>query len=160
MRITQKNQQKSKRTVAIIVVVSTLVLASGMAAFLLRDTLFSDQTNSNPVEPSTSTQSTNLDPATGNQKSAGDKAKEDFINNSENVDSGTATISISSTTKNGNIFSIRTIITAVDETGSCTVTLTSPGKDAITQSVGTQSLGSYSVCKGFDIDIANMGNAT
>ena len=138
-----------------------LLLIGGVTAFAFRDSIFPSKTADKSTESSSPTATgTNQEPATEDQQAAGDQAKEDFIKNNDNTSPSSATITISSVSANAENLAIRTMITAIDDSGTCTLTMTSNGKETITQTVGTQSLGSYSVCKGFNIDKSLIGNAT
>jgi hypothetical protein len=55
---------------------------------------------------------------------------------------------------------IRAQISTVDDTGVCTLTLTSPGKPTVTMTANTQSLASISTCKGFDVPLSELAAGT
>lgn len=63
---------------------------------------------------------------------------------------------ISSLNLNGSSLSARTIIQAIDASGTCKFALTKPGQKPIELSAGTQTQASYSVCQGFDIETASL----
>lgn len=158
MKSIQKTSKRNKKGLLLIAVVAIVLLGLGVGVYAFRDRIFNTPTNTSTKAPTVNTPS--LDPPTSEQQDAGDKAKEDFINNQDNpqTPSGNSTITISSNSLNGGTYQIRTIISEIDDNGSCTLTMTADGKPTITQTVGTQTMGSYSVCKGFDISSTTLGN--
>ena len=156
------SHRKSNHLRILLIAVVALLVIGSTVLFVFRDTIFSHQTanqsNDSPSSPTAT--GTNQEPATEDQQAAGDQAKEDFIKNNEATTPSSAAITISSVSSNADSLAIRTMITAVDDSGTCTLIMTSAGKETITQTAGTQSLGSYSVCKGFNIDKSLLSNST
>lgn len=63
---------------------------------------------------------------------------------------------ISSSNVNGSTLSVRSIIQTIDGSGNCTITLSKTGSPDVTKTAGTNTMGSYSTCAGFDIDISAL----
>jgi len=112
---------------------------------------------------------------TPGQQAAGDQSKQEFNNKVYGNSSGgsgttgdtgagsggssqgsAASVTISSANQNNGTLQVRTIISEVTTTGNCKLSLEQAGQKTITQSAGTQALGSYSVCQGFDVSTAGM----
>jgi hypothetical protein len=66
------------------------------------------------------------------------------------------TITITSANQNGSTLQIRALIGAVENTGTCTLTLSQTGQQTITKTAGTQALASVSTCQGFDIPTSEL----
>lgn len=100
----------------------------------------------------------NYDNATEEQQQAGNDTKEDAVN-TDNTPSA-SNIAITAANQQGEILIVRTTITGLDDDGTCTLVLSNTGSDDITIIAGTQTLGSYSVCKGFDVPVATISKGT
>jgi cytoskeletal protein RodZ len=158
MRILGNTKHKKRNIIAVIAIL-VLIGAGVLAWFFFQQSVAKTDKPENTVDYQ--------EPTTDQQK-AGDKAKEDFINNQKEiddkktpVDSGTPTsdtvnVTISSSNQAGETYQLRTVIAAVDGSGTCALSLSKSGQSTITQEVGTQVFGSYSVCKGFDIPVAGL----
>jgi hypothetical protein len=153
------SRNKNPKKFYLVIVLAAVILTGSAAAALFVPTsplYVYKQQGDNPEN------TVNYDRPTDEQKEAGDKAKEDFIKNheeskgSENPANQTTNVTISSLTQQSKMLQIRTMIDAIDNSGKCTVTLSRSGYQSVSQSVDTQSLGSYSVCKGFDIDATSI----
>ncbi len=146
-----------------------LLLLSGAAAFALLSPLspFSHkQDNADRPENTVS-----YDPATEEQKKAGEEAKKEALAQQEArekqnqsptpADEGkTIDMTISSVSQSGGMLQIRTTIETRDSGGKCVLTLSKEGRPNITQEAGTQIQGSYSVCKGFDVPTASLAKGS
>lgn len=94
----------------------------------------------------------NYRPATTEQKDAGVKAKEEFLNREEiTTDNTNDLITITSANNKNDTLSVRTIINRIDNDGTCVFTLSKEGQNTVKKEAATQAVGSYSVCEGFDI---------
>lgn len=162
MRIT-KNKHNKKTKIFIASFVGVLLLCGAASALFLPSSPFSI----NKRIEDRSENSVDYEKPSNDQKEAGEKAKEDFINKHDDTGPGTATapsdssfstvtMTISSASQSNQNYQIRTIISALDNEGICTLTLSKSGQQPLVQEVGTQVLGSYSVCKGFDVAIGNL----
>lgn len=111
--------------------------------------------------------STDLNKPTDEQKAAGDRAKQDTVNdtkpNSNNSDtpsqptapqpgSSKSTVDVIVTAKSSS--QLRVLISDVDNSGTCTLTLTQ-GSQTVTKTSGTQAQSSSSTCKGFDFQLSS-----
>lgn len=67
-------------------------------------------------------------------------------------------LTITSANKNGSVLQIRTLISAVENNGICTLTLSSIGKTTITKTADIQAMATVSTCKGFDIPISELSS--
>lgn len=161
-----KNKHHTKLILIILIIVALLVGGGVFAWFSPLVPFFG-----NKPQQDTSGGIINYDSPTTEQQKAGNQAKQDFINRTNANQGGTdkgddgsssgssVNITISHSGTAGDVYQLRTIISAIDDNGTCLLTLSSSGKDNITQSVPTQSLGSYSVCAGFDIPTSQMGSS-
>jgi flagellar basal body-associated protein FliL len=109
----------------------------------------------------------NNKPATTEQQQAGAKTKSS--SNSDTTpapttipgsDKKNVQVAITAANQNGPTLQIRTLISTVDNTGTCTVALTSSGKATVTKTAGVQALASTSTCQGFDIPVSELSNGT
>lgn len=124
----------------------------------------------------TAENSTNLDKPTKEQKEAGDQAKKDTINdsvkpNTNNSDQPLAPTSqdgnnknnvdviFTSVSQNGELLQLRSLISVVESSGSCTLTLTS-GSQTITKTSATQAQSNSSTCMGFDIPVNELNTGS
>jgi len=109
--------------------------------------------------------SINYGPATPEQQQAGDSVKSGSttdtppkptpIPGSSKKSVEVSITSLNSNSPNGPL-QIRAQIGAVDDTGVCTLTLTSPGRSMVTKTASTQSLASISTCNGFDVPLSEL----
>jgi hypothetical protein len=115
----------------------------------------------------------NLDKPTNEQKQAGSDIKkanadkEDAKGSTGNTDTpaapaapssgskGNVEVTITANAQNDGLFQLRTLISAVVNTGTCTVTFTK-GQQTVTKQAGVQSLPSTSTCKGFDVPVSEL----
>lgn len=156
-----KYAKKKSPKVAIITICALVAVALGICAIIFIPKIVNKQNTSSDVK-----NGTNYSAPSDDQQKAGDQAKEDFLNKqnqaSQNTNSQTnnankaINVSISTKGQNGSTYSIRTIIDTLDDNGQCVLTMKKSGQTDYTQTVGTQILSSYSVCKGFDIPTSNL----
>jgi len=162
-------RNKNSKKLFVIITVAALVLSGGVAAALfIPASPFSLNKNTGDQPENT----VNYDDATDEQKEAGDKIKEEFINehqDEEAVDPGNtpnvATVGVVITipeqqSKQSMVLQVRTIIETVDNSGVCTLTLSHLGQSSVVKTAQTQSQGAYSVCKGFDVDVSTLEKGT
>lgn len=64
-------------------------------------------------------------------------------------------VTITASGQNGNIVQIRTLISAITNTGTCTLTLTKQGQ-TITKTSAVQSMPSSATCQGFDVPVNEL----
>jgi len=65
-------------------------------------------------------------------------------------------VSITAANQNGSILQIRALIGAVENNGTCTLTLSQAGQQTITKTAATQALASTSTCQGFDVPTSEL----
>lgn len=162
MQITKNNNHKTRNIIAL----STLVVALAMGGFYA----YSKYSDVNTTDQqSGSTNKVNYDKATKEQQDAGSTIKKDSVTGgSDNQVPPTAPgntkkniqVTITAANQNGSTLQIRALISAVEDTGTCTLTLTQPGKTAVTKTASTQALASASTCKGFDVPTSELSTGT
>lgn len=156
----KQNKNKSKKTILLILVVVSALLVGGAGVYALTRPLFleKDDTSIDKGIQHPPENKVDYDNSTQEQKAAGVDAKEDFIHRHDdsNSEQQTVTVSITSSQQNQGILSIRAVIQAQGAQGSCVVSLEKEGQASITQSADIQEMGSYSMCKGFDISTAEL----
>ncbi|MDQ3064774.1 MAG: hypothetical protein M3Q36_00710 [bacterium] len=106
-------------------------------------------------------------PPTDDQKTAGEKIKEQSIEKDELGKPGTdgpesgqgndenINVTITSANQQGSILRIRSLIDIVTNTGTCTITLTK-GSAVVTKTSDIQAMANSSTCKGFDIPTSEL----
>lgn len=148
---------KSKAPIIVGITLGVIVLVA-LGIFLVPRIINSNNDTAKEVK-----NGVNYSSPTNDQQKAGDQAKEDFINKQDQASNGSTedsgknvTVSISSSGQNSSTYAIRTIIDTLDDNGTCVLTMKKAGQTDYTQTVGTQILSSYSVCKGFDIPVNNL----
>lgn len=159
------NRSHSRKKVAIIisVVAAVLIVAGGVSAFYLSRT----SPQNNQSDKSTPNNTIDYGAATTDQKKAGEDAKKDFLERTESETktdtptqpSSSSSVSISSINQEGAIVKIRTVVSA-QTAGNCKLTLSMPGQADVVRTADTQDMGSYSTCKGFDVDTSTMTKGT
>ena len=105
-------------------------------------------------------------PATPEQQKAGDQTKsgsnDTLITPSASTgsDKKDVQVTITAADQNGSTLQIRTLVNAVENTGTCTLTITSTGRPTVTETANIQSLANTSTCQGFDIPISELSVGT
>ncbi len=147
MKLLQNKNSNSRLVSGIIIGVLALSLITGV--------VYAYNVNQSNNEQSDSKVEDGVDynEPTNEQIEAGNDAKEDAL--TEEPVSNTASLTISSVNQNDDMLQIRTTITTIDAESTCSLSLTS-GSNTYTAEAGTQPLGSYSVCKGFDIPVSEL----
>ena len=153
---TIKNKHSNRRF--IIIAISSVVLAALIAGGVYAYHIQTQPATEKNTPSNTDESDINYEKPTDDQQQAGNDAKEDAVNN--DAPSTASDISITSANQADGVLRIRTTITTVDEAGTCTLLMTMAGETDITLSAGTQTLGSYSVCKGFDVPTASIKKGT
>jgi hypothetical protein len=91
---------------------------------------------------------------TEEQVKTGNEAKKDFLDSEPSTTP--SSINITSVTQSGELLQVRTTISSVNSPGRCTLSASRDNKEIYSDDADTQSLGSYSVCKGFDIPLSGL----
>lgn len=123
--------------------------------------------------PVTQVNTVNYDKPSKEQSEAGDNIENDNKSNNPSQvgsdrapqpsgtsqDKGKTPVTITSSGQNGNTAQIRSLISAVVNTGTCTLTMTKQAQTVIKTSP-IQSLPSSTTCQGFDIPISELSPGT
>jgi hypothetical protein len=162
-------QTKSKKiTILIYTAAVAAVLAIGSVAYVyaFNGNLFGWTKNKDAS-------AINLDKPTDEQKQAGNDIKKANVDNESNKGSAGNTdtppaptpspsggkssvgVTITASAQSDGVFQLRTLVSAVVNTGTCTATFTK-GQQTVTKQAGVQSLPSTSTCKGFDIPVSEL----
>lgn len=142
-----KNNSSSKKTTLVIIVVLVGILALGAALYAYRlNTQSKEQTNTTPTKQS----QIDYSAPTDDQKTAGATIKEKSVSTPEQTPTST-NITITSVDKSANTLYIRTLISEVTNSGSCTLQMTGPSGKTYSMTSKIQALASSSTCAGFDV---------
>lgn len=160
MKIKKNKTRKKKTSLLFILLITIALLGILYYAFFVKGGIFGlNQMNSPHI---------NYAPPTDQQKRAGQQKKEESIVNDtddpqkESVDQSSVSdrdnpsITITSTNQNGSLMQIRSMISSITETGSCTLILTNQEGSKVTKESNVQAYPSYSTCKGFDVPITEL----
>jgi len=173
MRI--KTRKTSKKTFILIgVAVGIILLLGGTIAYLYKthSSLFGWQ----PF-PEHTTSGINYDKPTEDQTKAGDAAKQNTATQDTSKPttgsgsdqpptptpqpSGKSTVNviITAANQNGSLLQIRSLISTVTNSGTCTLTLTKQGH-TVTKTAAVQAQSTTSTCQGFDIPTSEVAAGT
>jgi len=109
--------------------------------------------------------SVNYGPATSEQQKSGSQIKSGSTNSSDTPPAPTpitgstkknVQVTVTAANQNGSTLQIRVLISAVENTGTCTLTLTRAGQPTVIKTADTQALASTSTCKGFDVPTSEL----
>jgi len=153
-----KSLKRSTKTKMIIVIVGAVLLLAVISALT-----YVYAFNGNIL----GWKATSNGPATTEQQQSGSSAKSGSNSDSTPApatipgnDKKNVQLTITAANQNGSILQIRALIGAVENTGVCTLTLTSTGKTTVTKTADTQALASTSTCQGFDIPVSELSTGT
>ena len=157
-----KNKKRYPKKIIIIFIAAVLLVVSPFIyVYALKGNLFGWKISQSTVN--TDKVTIDYGPATPDQKAAGNQTKSNSTSDTPpapttipNSVKKNVEISITSHAQNGSIFQIRALISSLDSTGICTLTLTSPGRTTVTKTADAQSLASTSTCQGFDVPISEL----
>lgn len=166
MKIKRSNN-KTRRYIIFIVFVLFIVLAAFIYVYEFNGSILGWNNNKDNT-----TSRTNLDRPTKAQKEAGDQAKKNTVEGtkpgSKNSDSpevptpqpngakSNVDVNFTAASQNDDILQLRVLISTVENSGSCTLTLTK-GSQSILKTSDTQAQANTSTCKGFDVPISELG---
>lgn len=159
-KATNMKHRSKKTTLVLLLSTAILLLAVAAALYHYKRGPFTVKTTDNPV-------GINYTAPTKDQVNSGVAAKEDFNTRPTEASQNTTTPTqgdqsttvstvISSSNITANTLSVRTIIQVIDNAGNCTLTLSKSGEQSVSQTAATQTMGSYTTCKGFDIDTSQL----
>jgi hypothetical protein len=78
----------------------------------------------------------------------------------QDSDKKSVQVAITAANQNGSLLQIRALISAVETTGTCTLTLTNTQNNTVTKAAGVQALATTSTCQGFDILISELSTGS
>lgn len=155
-----KRMKTSKKRVVIVATVILLISALCVFALLwiFRDTF----DNPKPVN------TIDYNPPKSAQKSAGSRAREEFEDKETEASRQSnppqsspqdtkvdVALQITSAAVSNDTLGVRVIVQTVDPSGTCNLTLSHNDTKIVRQST-TQTMGSYSVCRGFDLPTSSL----
>jgi hypothetical protein len=153
-------QKHNRKKVFIITAIILLLGAGGYTAYAASAELWPFQKSSDGTN-----HGVDYNPPTNEQKEAGDRTKDETINNAEQEQSNPPTakptgkqsvgVTITSANQNGSFLQIRTLIQALDS-GTCTLTLQKGTAAAITKTSSVQPLANSTTCQGFNIKTSEL----
>lgn len=157
----EKNKKHKTRIIIAVSLIAVALVAAGL--FVYSKYFYVNKTN----QTNSPTNSVNYDEATKEQLDAGTNIKNNVSDGSGTDQVADPTPIEGSTKKNVQVtftavsqsettIQIRARIDAIENTGICTLTLTSEGQSTVTRTANTQSLASISTCKGFDVPLSEL----
>lgn len=157
-----------KKLIAIGIVAILLLTAPFVYIYALNGNMFGWKANQNPKSDNSTkdVDNINYDPATKEQQDTGNQTKSNSSDTPlapttiPDSDKKNVQVTITSANQNGSTLQIRSLIGAVGNTGTCTLTLTSTGQSAVTKTATIQALASTSTCQGFDIPTSDLSIGT
>lgn len=155
---------KKTRNKKLPLLVLALVALVGVAAFFI----ISGQKQNSPDSPAgnsadaSPTQSLDEKKNVSSETEAS-KQQNDALGNDTSVASAEPTtvyVQLPNVSVSGNTLTARAIIQTIDKDGVCKLTLKKSGSPSSTWSARTQTMGSYTTCAGFDVDIRDLEKGT
>lgn len=155
------NKKRYSKKLIIIITAIIFVIAIPLAyVYIFNGNLFGwSKSTSQNITPDNSI---NYGPATQEQQKAGNQTKSSSNDIPVTPDTTTGSnkrniqVTITAADQNESILQIRTMISAVENTGICTLTLTNAERPSIIKTSNIQSLASSSTCQGFDIPTSEL----
>jgi hypothetical protein len=149
----KKHQHTKKILIAACLVVVILSLA---AAYFVYRNHSATSTTKTPA----SQKPVNYGPATSDEKSAGDRIKEQALNNQKQNDSNDASsvvpLVITSVNQSSGTVYIRVMIEQITSAGTCTLSMSNGSGNTYTATSSVQSMASSSTCEGFNIPTSKL----
>lgn len=161
MKIPPKQHLKAKIILTFCGIV--VILVSSWFIFAYHHELWPFQPQSDSVNPSNTV---NYDQPTTEQTEAGKSIKEQVADQAKDDDGSTApttstvTLDITAANKTSDMLLVRTLIQTISSSGTCSLTMTGPGKMTYTATSAIQPNASSSTCQGFNIPLSNLGQGT
>lgn len=160
MTLTAKKQDQKKLATTIGVVI---LLAVAMLTYIYRDNLLHWTAAKDTTGEGNEI---NYRPATAEQQQAGVASKTGSTDTppAPTTNQGSAIknvqVTITAANQNGPTLQIRTLISAVENNGTCTLVLSHNGQNSVMKTANTQALSSASTCQGFDIPVTELSTGT
>jgi hypothetical protein len=151
-----------KKLLVLGAIILLIVASSFIYVYAFHGNLFGWQSAKN--SPST----INYGPATSDQQKNGSTIKSNGTSGTSGSDQPSApttvpgssqksvSVTITAANQNGQTLQVRVLIGVVENTGTCTLTLTQVGQTTVTKTAAAQPLASTSTCKGFDVPISEL----
>lgn len=137
-------------------VAALLVASLSYYVFAMNGSLFGWQLRPETSQDGSGDNNVNMEPATDEQKQAGQDTKQQTVEEAEKPEREPTTLSVSitSATQSGATLRVRTMIQQV-VSGTCTLTL-KMGSETVTKTAETFPNASATTCKGFDVPVAEL----
>ena len=157
----------TKKSIIISGVIVLLIVGALVYVYAFNGNQF-DQKPQQKSSPS-SINAVDYGPPTSEQQKSGSDIKSNSSNSSDTPPAPTpipgsskknVQMTITAANQNGSTLQIRVLIGAVENTGTCTLALTSTGRPTVKKTAGTQALASTSTCQGFDIPMSELSAGT
>lgn len=158
----KSSKNKFKKILIPIVIIMLAIIGSFVYVYAFNGSIFGWNNKSAESDKI----STNYEKPTKEQKDAGDEAKKNTVEgekpNSNNTDrpqsptsptdngKSNTDVIFTAASQNGDLLQMRVLISAVENSGSCTLTLTNADR-VITKTSEVQAQSNTSTCKGFDV---------
>jgi flagellar basal body-associated protein FliL len=166
MKIASNKKTRNNKKIALISVALFVLLIAGVSVAYAHLNSQKSDTKNNGDTTNVNKPKTDLNAPTDEQTADGNSTKENTIdpdktpNNNDSANGSAVTISFTAKNQlkdtNQNVLQLRTQITSVDNSGTCTLEI-SDGKNTLTRTARTQALASSSTCEGFNIDVPTSG---
>lgn len=161
-----KDTKQKYHTRKILIIAAALILAVGLIfatlEFLHVNNFTRQNSNTNTTDNGSQTININNDPATKEQVEAGSNTKNGSSSDTpsqpatiEGETKKVAQVTISAANQNDPYLQIRTIIGAVEASGTCSLSLISSSK-TVTKTAPVQPLATTSTCQGFDVPLTEL----
>ncbi|HYG84385.1 MAG TPA: hypothetical protein VD907_05940 [Verrucomicrobiae bacterium] len=161
-----KKPKSHKKTIILLALLIVLAGAGTAYAAMQKIGPFSSPSSTATESTEPAQNDINTSPPTDDQIDAGEQTATDKEPQKpsptppDNSEPGTskrqAQVTIDSVNQTGTTLRIRASINTIDADSKCTATLTRVSTTAFTETVDTQTMPSYSMCKGFNIPVANL----
>lgn len=156
--------KKPTRALVIEAVFLTLIICSLTYIYIFNGPIFDWKARQDSIQENNSI---DFGPATKEQIDAGNQVKSSSSSDTPTEptiipgsDKKSVQVSITAANQNDSTLQIRTLIGAVENTGLCTITLTSEGKTTVIKTAIAQALARTSTCQGFDIPVSEISIGT
>ncbi len=154
------NSSNSRKIWIITSIAAILLIAGGTVAYYYIANSNNNSVNREPAPNNT----VDYDAPSEEQKQAGVDSKKDFIERNEESQAssepgGLSSVSISSVVQEEGILKVRAVINS-NTNGNCRLTLSMAGQNDVVREVDTQDMGTYSTCKGFDLDTKSIAKGS
>lgn len=157
MKIIQKRHRIGKKA-ALAIVVALLAISGVVGYRLLNSNSQKSSSSQLPAASDNKLNNVNTGTPTSDQTKAGNDAKKDTISQPSSAPKETPfTTTITAANQNGGLLQIRSLISALSNSGVCELTL-SKGTKTITKTIGVQANANSSTCKGFDIPTSELSS--